>query len=347
MRLRRHVLLAAVVALLLSTVVGAIGQIPPSLSLNPTHGVVGSSVTATGANFSPGGTATLYMDSAVEANQLTTATINDSGGFSKSFVVPNKSVGPHTVIACKGGRAGACVEQASATFTIDAPPPAPTTTTTVTTPPPGGTTTPPTRATTTTQKGITNPSTTNPGDPPAPSSTLPLGVATTTTQLGLSGNTDQPDIEVGAIEITQGVQDLKNRVPLVADRRTWVRVYPESDNGPLFEWPNIDGAMQLKTGNKTTVIYPENGPISTHGSLDRTNLDHTLNFIIPNVHTAVGDTTFRVLVWASSPSSIKNETNPKDNELKVTEHFWRARTLTSTSPRSTRRPTRATSPARR
>ncbi len=322
MRRRRHVLLAAVAALLLSTVVAAIGQVPPSLTLNPTHGLVGSSVTATGAGFSPAGTATLYMDEAVAANQLTTATISDSGAFSKSFVVPNKSVGSHTVIACKGGRAGACVEQATATFTINAPP-ATTTTTATTTPTPGGTTTSPPRATTTTHKGITNPTTTNPGDPPAPSSTFPLGVATTTTQLGLAGNTDQPDIEVGAVEMTQGVQNLKNSMPLVADRRTWARVYPESDNGPLFEWPNIDGAMQLKTGNKTTVIYPENGPISTHGSVDRTNLDHTLNFIIPKAHTAEGNTTFRVLVWAVSPSSIKNETNPDNNDKSLSLHFWK------------------------
>ncbi len=97
--------------------------------------------------------------------------------------------------------------------------------------------------------------------------------------------------------------------------------YPRSDNAPEFSWPLIDGAMQLKHGNKTTIIYPENGPISTHSDLDRTNLDHSLNFIVPNEYTAAGNTTFRALVWSFSPSSIDKESNTKNNLREITREF--------------------------
>ncbi len=314
--------MVAVVALLLSMTPIASVQAAPSLSLNPTHGLVGAPITASGSGFSPSGSATLYIDSVAAGNQLTTATVADSGAFSKGFAVPNRSFGQHTVLACKETRAGGpCGEQASATLTIDATAPtAPTTTPTTqaitTTRPPGATTTTPQRATTT-QKGATT--TTEPG---ATTTSLPPGVTSTTEALGLANPpTDFPDLDAHDIEITQGVQDFQNRMPLVADRRTWVRVYPHSDNAPEFSWPLVDGAMQLKHGNKTTVIYPENGPISTQKDLDRTNLDHSLNFIIPNEYTAAGNTTFRALVWSFSPSSIDKESNTKNNLREITREF--------------------------
>jgi hypothetical protein len=44
------------------------------------------------------------------------------------------------------------------------------------------------------------------------------------------------------IEVTQGIQDLANRVPLISGRRTFVRVYVQSDG------PAVPGVTTTLTG---------------------------------------------------------------------------------------------------
>src|SRR5438445_9850276 len=67
----------------------------PVISLDPTSGGEGSSVTVTGTNFSPGSTATISYDSTAVA----TSTVDTTGIFSATFSVPTSSAGPHTVSA--------------------------------------------------------------------------------------------------------------------------------------------------------------------------------------------------------------------------------------------------------
>lgn len=292
---------------------------PPTFTLTPTHGVPGANIKAEGDGFGDFAEVTLYIDSMAAANELADGTLS-SGSFTVNFPVPSKSPGAHTVIACvHTSGASACRQQASATLTIDQPP---TTTQATTTTVKPTTTTTPAQATTTTQKPLGIPTTTNPGDPPAPGSTFPLGAVTTTASPQFSaGEIDNPDLTVRYIEITQAIQNFDNDMPLVADRRTVVRVYPVTDNGPHFEWPDIDGAIQVVRGNKNLVIYPENGPISTHSVMDRTNLDHSLNFIVPSAYIKEGQTKFRVLLWYSSPAAIENEPNPINNLKEITKTF--------------------------
>ncbi|TLX83690.1 MAG: hypothetical protein E6L00_00135, partial [Thaumarchaeota archaeon] len=69
-----------------------------ALTLAPSRGPVGTSVTVTGITFSPSTTITLSWDSTT----LTTITSNSTGGFTTTFQVPTASAGSHKVQATDG-----------------------------------------------------------------------------------------------------------------------------------------------------------------------------------------------------------------------------------------------------
>src|SRR5207245_8101050 len=69
-----------------------------ALTLAPSRGPVGTSVTVTGITFSPSTTITLSWDSTT----LTTITSNSTGGFTTTFQVPTASDGSHKVQATDG-----------------------------------------------------------------------------------------------------------------------------------------------------------------------------------------------------------------------------------------------------
>src|SRR3989454_793942 len=70
-----------------------------TISLNPTTGPAGSSITVTGANFgSPSKITILYDNTVVTTNPATIST-DSSGGFTATFTEPLPAAGPHTVMA--------------------------------------------------------------------------------------------------------------------------------------------------------------------------------------------------------------------------------------------------------
>jgi hypothetical protein len=84
--------------------------VSPAITINPTTGSVGDTVTVTGNGFNGSSTITIYFDS---ASQTTTST-NSSGTFTATtFAVPSTSRGTHTVKAQDAGS-----NQATATFTV-------------------------------------------------------------------------------------------------------------------------------------------------------------------------------------------------------------------------------------
>jgi hypothetical protein len=84
-----------------------------------------------------------------------------------------------------------------------------------------------------------------------------------------------------AIEVTQGIQDLGNRMPLVAGRRTFVRVH--LDVGGSESLPMTHGALEARrAGTSLGWIWPENGPIeAVPDGGDRDDLDDALLFRLP------------------------------------------------------------------
>lgn len=119
--------------------------------------------------------------------------------------------------------------------------------------------------------------------------------ATPTPPLPLA-NPDNPnlDLEVWAIEVTQGLQDLENRMPLVADRGTVIRVYVRSKSGTIY---GVRGILQITYDGKSIIRHAINQPITAYpDGGDRLDVNSTLNFE-PPIYTREGDVTYKVFVY--------------------------------------------------
>lgn len=197
----------------------------------------------------------------------------------------------------------------------------PTVTTTTTSPPLViATTTAPPRTTTTTSPPLVadRPSATVGPYPTYNPNPDGYAIQTTTTQMPEAQPPGQlvPDVSVRGIEVTQGIQDLRSRMPLVADRKTTVRVHIAVEPGFAF----VDGALLVeRAGQADVVLHPDNGPITP--GLDRTDIDSALNFELdPELYTA-GTTTFTAQVWSAGYTSIANEPDSANNLLSQTVQF--------------------------
>jgi hypothetical protein len=313
-------------------------QTGAQIVLDPTTAAPGAVVEVAGTGFQSG-TVTVHVDAVDPQDELATVRVT-RGGFVVDFTVPDLAAGSHRVIACRDRlSSGACREMATATLTVSSPP--------TTTGPPLATTAPPTTggfvapttAPPTTQPGVVvGPGPTG-GAPTIPpdlaGSTAPVGpdptfdptpgdLAGQTTTTGLDEATNIPpgdwqDVGVRAIEVTQGIQDLQSRMPLVAQRRTYVRVHVESE---APGWGPVDGLLLLRrSGKPDLVLTPENGPITT--GKDRTDLDAALNFLLPVSYLGAGDLEITAGVWSFDITSLADqEPDPTDNtrKLDVTLH---------------------------
>jgi hypothetical protein len=303
--------------------VAVLGLVVPSTSsagtarhvtVKPSSGPAGTTVEIKGEGYPVGFSVTLFLDQATTGPELArNVPVAAGGGFTARATIPGaSSAGTHPIFSCLRRSASTvpiCDASPAGRFTVTTP-----TTTSSSTPPtaPPVVNPNPSSTVTTSTLSISGPSTTLGGDP-APSTTLGLFGATTTTTLPLAvPDQDFPDLYIQAMEINQGVQNLDNSMPLVAGRRTWIRVYPRVDHGPA--WGPVDGAMLLTNGADDLILYPENGPIGAIAGLpDRTDADAALNFLVPDAF-AVGGTQFKALIWSFSPSTLtEKEPNPSNN----------------------------------
>ena len=153
------------------------------------------------------------------------------------------------------------------------------------------------------------------GDPPATSNPANVAISTTSAVLDVAVEPGEivPDVYVRGVEITQGIQDLRSRMPLVADRKTTVRVHIGVDPGFAY----VDGALLIERPDQADVVlHPDNGPVAP--GLDRTDIDSALNFELDPSHYAAGEATFTAQVWSAGFTSIADEPNTQNNLL--TEH---------------------------
>ena len=105
------------------TTLTAIYRSTATLSLNPTSGSIGTSVTATGTGFAANSAVTIRYDGVTLSTTPSTITTSSAGAFSASFVVPSSStVGSHIIKASTAGG-----YESTATFTQNSinPPPTP------------------------------------------------------------------------------------------------------------------------------------------------------------------------------------------------------------------------------
>lgn len=128
------------------------------------------------------------------------------------------------------------------------------------------------------------------------------------------------DLEVWAVEVTQGLQDLENRMPLVARRGTVIRVYVRSKSGTIY---GVRGIMQINYGGKSIIRHAKNQPIAAYpGGGDRLDVNSTLNFE-PPIYTREGDVNYKIFVYpVNTQFPFQYEVTAENNffELDVKYH---------------------------
>ena len=219
----------------------AVAATPPQLAVSPQSGEPGDQLNANVSGFEPG-TVSLHVDD-IPGIQVASLNVVSTDDHTTGFVIPGGlAAGQHLLLACRDRSGSQCREMARAPFEVLAPPPpvivaptiatttlpvivTPTTTTTTTTTSPVIVT--PTTTTTTTTTTPTDIAISTTSDPPAEAQ--PEGEIV-------------PDVFVRGVEVTQGIQDLQSRMPLVADRRTTVRVHVGADP----EFAAVDGALLVE-----------------------------------------------------------------------------------------------------
>lgn len=104
-------------------------------------------------------------------------------------------------------------------------------------------------------------------------------------QISFTPAEDSAPIQVDAIEVTQGIQDLAQSIPLLAGKRTVVRVYLSLPVGPAM---TVQGEIAIRTGplDVPFLIPSENVVVlqpAEAGDLPvkREDVDRSLNFVLP------------------------------------------------------------------
>lgn len=151
---------------------------------------------------------------------------------------------------------------------------------------------------------------------------LPLGVPPPTATLGAVTAGEVPDLVATGIEVTQGMQNLANDMPLVEQRVTVARVYVRTQDPEVAQF-NVKAALAgVRDGQIIGVEYPENGPITARpDGGDRVNVDDSLYFYLPSAWRT-GEITLRAFVYAGNPSApFQNEPDGMNNTVEVDVTF--------------------------
>ncbi|HET7011796.1 MAG TPA: hypothetical protein VFI11_13550 [Anaerolineales bacterium] len=146
------------------------------------------------------------------------------------------------------------------------------------------------------------------GDPYFPDFDVTLP-SPTPTQVTFKGP-DVPDLYITDFEVTQGMQNLDNDMPLVQERTTVARVYVCTDS---VDWPDVRGGIQAWRNDQPLspgpgepagkALLPANGPITAWANCgDRLNVDDSLYFYLPP-HWLSGEVTLRAFVYGTDPQA--------------------------------------------
>jgi hypothetical protein len=127
----------------------------------------------------------------------------------------------------------------------------------------------------------------------------------------------KPKLDLDAIEVTQAIQDLAESVPLVAKKRTLVRVYLGLPSGSL----TVHGELRVRRHPGTPWIkVPSMGAAQLDGSRKgntlaqlrtrRDTLAYSLNFLVPAKLTAAGNISLRLQKVREAATGIPVHVNP-------------------------------------
>ncbi|MEU1599169.1 fibronectin type III domain-containing protein [Streptomyces sp. NPDC005708] len=130
-----------------------------------------------------------------------------------------------------------------------------------------------------------------------------------------------PDLEITGLEVTQAIQHFHstlgadNSLPLVAGKATLVRAYLDSGIDPSEGGGTVDGVTGTLTVNGGAFSTGPTDPFTARpiAQVDRSNIAHTLNFLIP-ADKATGTVTLMaqatVAGTVSNPMEITVEFHP-------------------------------------
>jgi hypothetical protein len=345
---------AVVVALvgLMTPMPGAVSQAAPSIEVQPNAGSPGSVFTVSGIGFIPGFSVVVFWGDHLVGEPLAPpVNLGRSDAFEIEVAVPSSAApGAHQVTACQPdpGFPAECMAQATADFRVaPAPTTSSTTTSTTTTSTtttststtlPGTTTTTlstgtvtttlplgSSTTTTTTVLDLSAPPTTVGGFPVPPSTIGPqnFGVSTTTSMPDFAAPSQIPNIAITHVEVTQGLQDLQNRFPLITNRRTMVRVHGTSETNNADGQAGVMAAVEAiritGTGEQKLGMVFSETPARFDGALHRRVHDYSPLVVLPDTW-AQGTVKLRVWVWSGDPTA-GNEPTAADNLREVTVQF--------------------------
>ncbi len=120
------------------------------------------------------------------------------------------------------------------------------------------------------------------------------------------------DLKLDGIEVTQGIQDLGNGVPLVAKKATYVRAYGLQLSGPSA--PNVEARLTGFRGDVPlpgSPLAPVNGvrALTSGGSYDRARLDDGWYFLLPAGWVTAGTTDLAVEIDPRQNHADPDRTN--------------------------------------
>jgi hypothetical protein len=153
----------------------------------------------------------------------------------------------------------------------------------------------------------------------------------TAKEMGCTDEGDQPakyDLTVSNLEVVQVVQDPGNTVPLVARKGTVARVFVKLGSGPLKPLEGVSARLRgYRDGKEFTdsPLEPWNKSITVPNVSQRENIDHSLNFRLPDDWTEAATL---ILIAEVMPPKGVEETNSKNNDKTVQVSFSYRRTLT-------------------
>jgi len=123
------------------------------------------------------------------------------------------------------------------------------------------------------------------------------------------------DLVADKLEGVQSVQDLNNSVPLVANKRTFVRFHVHSANGAY----DTTARLRVQSGSQSVELAPQNpgGTITVQPEPNRAVLDHAFLFALPNGYL---DGTVQ-LTAVLNPDGDPAEANVANNTVSATATF--------------------------
>lgn len=120
---------------------------------------------------------------------------------------------------------------------------------------------------------------------------------------------DANDIEALGLEVTQGVQNIYNDMPLMAGRRTLARFYVRARH----RTGNVNArlrAFRYGTELDGSPLEPESTIAVRPSGISRVELDHAFLFRLPDSWAALGEVQFRATV---NPGNLAEEAQPANN----------------------------------